>query len=594
MNTFLQGAAAKALGWTLVHSLWEGAAAALALAAVVTLSRSARVRYGAACAAMVATLAGFAVTFLRMLPAQGSAGAVRLEPAAPGIASVGGALVSSWHAADLLPWLAPVWMLGVVLFQVRWIASWASASRMRRVGVCRASDEWMVKLEALRIRLGVTRAVALLESCLTEVPVVVGYAKPAILVPLGLLAGLPVGQMEAILLHELAHIRRGDYLVNLLQVFAEGVLFYHPAAWWISRVIRAERENCCDDIVVAARVDAHEYASALAALEESRIGQAALAATGGSLVKRIRRLLNGDGPRVAPAIPAGVLAVTFAVALMAWPAPQAAKPTPYQKWVTEDVVYIITAEEKQAFAGLKADEEREKFIAQFWDRRNPVPGSAENQFRKEHYRRIAYVNDRYKGTIPGWKTDRGRIYITYGPPDEIESHPSGTRAGDRGYPWEQWMYHLIQGVGTNIIIDFEDRGNTGEFHMTKDPNPPQAQMRGGQAGVMAVLLWQSEGPGQHASVALSNRQMAITVPIEFAAKAYAIRWHTARGVEDIAWSAVNPPSCGAGPDDGACIKDKFVTRGPLTLPPGSYTLDAQVRAADGSQEKSYVVKFKVN
>lgn len=491
MNEFVRSAAAKALGWTLIHSLWEGAAAALALALVLALTRSARVRYWAACAAMLALAAAFAFTFWRVLPEQPAAAAARIRfPEIAPPPSGAGAQGSPWQFANLLPWLAPVWMMGVILFQLRWIASWLAASKMRRVGVCRAPGAWIARMDALRGRLRMTGGVALLESCLTDVPVVIGYAKPMILVPLGLLAGLPVSQMEAILLHELAHIRRGDYLVNLLQTFLEGLLFYHPAAWWISRVIRTERENCCDDLVVATQGDPHGYASALAALAETRIQQAALAATGGSVVKRIRRLLDhGEGPRVAPAIPAAILAVTFAVALAAWPAPQSAKPavSPYQKWLDEEVVYIITPAEKQAFTALRTDDERKKFIEQFWERRNPVPGSADNQFMKEHYRRLAYANDRFKtNSGPGWKTDRGRIYIHYGPPDEIESHPSGgkyTRPPSEGggntmtYPFEQWMYRHIEGVGTNIIIEFVDKTGTGDYRMTTDPHAKDAVKR---------------------------------------------------------------------------------------------------------------------
>ena len=112
---------------------------------------------------------------------------------------------------------------------------------------------WQERLDRLARALRLSRPVALLESCLAEVPVVIGYVRPVILMPVGLLAGLPAGQVESILLHELAHIRRHDYLVNLLQTSVEGLLFYHPAVWWISGVIRAERENCCDDLVVATR-----------------------------------------------------------------------------------------------------------------------------------------------------------------------------------------------------------------------------------------------------------------------------------------------------------------------------------------------------
>ncbi|HTQ53691.1 MAG TPA: GWxTD domain-containing protein [Bryobacteraceae bacterium] len=157
--------------------------------------------------------------------------------------------------------------------------------------------------------------------------------------------------------------------------------------------------------------------------------------------------------------------------------------TPYKKWLNEDVVYIITDEEKTAFKRLQTDEEREQFIEQFWLRRDPTPDTEENEFKEEHYRRIAYANDHYASGIPGWKTDRGRIYIMYGPPDEIESHPSGgtyERPMEEGggetstYPFEQWRYRYLEGIGTNIIIEFVDPTMSGEYHMTMDPSEKDA------------------------------------------------------------------------------------------------------------------------
>ncbi|HYL35049.1 MAG TPA: GWxTD domain-containing protein [Bryobacteraceae bacterium] len=157
--------------------------------------------------------------------------------------------------------------------------------------------------------------------------------------------------------------------------------------------------------------------------------------------------------------------------------------TPYKKWLNEDVVYIITDEEKKAFKGLNTDEERQQFIEQFWLRRDPTPDTEENEFKEEHYRRIAYANEHFPSGIPGWKTDRGRIYITFGPPDEIESHPSGgtyERPFEEGggttstYPFEQWRYRYIDGIGNNIVIEFVDTTMSGEYHMTMDPSEKDA------------------------------------------------------------------------------------------------------------------------
>jgi GWxTD domain-containing protein len=150
----------------------------------------------------------------------------------------------------------------------------------------------------------------------------------------------------------------------------------------------------------------------------------------------------------------------------------------FKKWLEEDVGYIITDEERTAFRRLSNDEEREQFIEQFWLRRNPDPESLANDYREEHYRRIAYTNQHFASGIPGWKTDRGRIYIMYGPPDEIEAHPSGghyQRPIEEGggststYPFEQWRYRYIEGVGQNIILEFVDPTMTGEYRMTMDP-----------------------------------------------------------------------------------------------------------------------------
>ena len=166
--------------------------------------------------------------------------------------------------------------------------------------------------------------------------------------------------------------------------------------------------------------------------------------------------------------------------------------TPYKKWLNEDVVYIITDEERTAWKRLSTDEEREQFIEQFWLRRDPTPDTEENEYKEEHYRRIAYANERFASGIPGWKTDRGRIYIIYGPPDEIDAHPSGgtyERPPEEGggetstYPFEDWRYRYIEGVGSDIIIEFVDPTMTGEYHMTMDPSEKDALLYVPNAGL---------------------------------------------------------------------------------------------------------------
>ncbi|HEY4088368.1 MAG TPA: GWxTD domain-containing protein [Bryobacteraceae bacterium] len=519
---------AAAIGRTLLHSLWEGAVVALMLSIVLAAARRPVVRYAAACAAMIAMVAGIGVTLVMLWPAP----AVRyaLPPLALAGTVAGGGFASPMNVvkpADVFGWLAPLWAAGVVLFYLRGAAGWIAARRLRRAGVCEVAAFWQECVGQLAARMGVTKAVALLESALAESPVVMGHLRPVVLLPIGLLAGLPAAQVEAILLHELAHVRRRDYLVNLMQAAMEGILFYHPAVWWVSGVMRSERENCCDDLVVAATGSAREYASALIAIEGMRTAGAALvtpmAATGGSLMKRVARLLGRSSWRdgvVMPAVAAVLtLAVAGAVAVQGRPAPvrkaqqpaavvvekkaesaplvkapaaetpktllaqNTAPPAPpaalpdlpprYKKWSDNDVVYIITDAEKKAFRQLATDEERDYFMKQFWDRRDPTPGTAENEMKEEHYRRIGYANALFSTTVPGWKTDRGRIYIQYGPANEIESHPG---AADQA-AFEQWHYRYIDGVGQNIIIEFVDKDGTGDYRMTMDPNEKDALLK---------------------------------------------------------------------------------------------------------------------
>ncbi len=157
--------------------------------------------------------------------------------------------------------------------------------------------------------------------------------------------------------------------------------------------------------------------------------------------------------------------------------------TPYKKWLQEEVPYIISDEERAAFLQLQTNEEREQFIEAFWQRRDPTPDTVENEFKEEHYRRIAYANERFASGIPGWRTDRGRIYIIWGKPDEIESHPTGgnyNRPDNEGggqtetYAFEQWRYRYMEGIGSNIIIEFVDPSGTSEYHMTMDPGEKDA------------------------------------------------------------------------------------------------------------------------
>jgi len=481
-----------------------------------------------------------------------------------------------------LPWLGAIWIAGALAYQLRTLASYFLALRHRRRGVCCPPDYWQLRLNELRAMLCVSGPVRLLESSLAEVPIVIGHIRPFILMPVGLLANLPVQQVETILLHELAHIRRYDYLVNLLQTAIEGLLFYHPALWWFSGVVRAERENCCDDLVVAISGDAHEYAAALAALEENRgtLQAAALAATGGHLVKRIRRLLGQPerSAHLAPVFSAGFLTIAAAVALAAWQVKPATN-SPYDRWLNEDVTYIITGAERSSFEQLWTDAEKTQFIKQFWLRRDPTPDTAENEFKVEHYRRIGYANERYAAqTLPGWKTDRGRIYITWGPPDEIESHPSGNNVTP---PFEKWRYRGMPQTGLGAFLEFIDSSRTSEYRMS--------ETRIGNIFVSATR-------GARAWVIVSpERQISPGIPLDFDARQYAIEISVRTTDGQSKWKTSSIVSlCKYAPAESGCLLHPGYEPGPSAiLEPGAYILDATISDRSGLTSHSYAVNFTV-
>jgi len=190
--------------------------------------------------------------------------------------------------------------------------------------------------------------------------------------------------------------------------------------------------------------------------------------------------------------------------------------TPYKKWLEEEVPYIISNEERSAFLQLATNEEREQFIESFWQRRDPTPDTVENEFKEEHYRRIAYANERFASGVPGWRTDRGRIYIIWGPADEIESHPTGgmyNRPSEEGggqtstYPFEQWRYRYLEGIGNNIIIEFVDPSGSGEYHMTMDPGEKDALAKVPGAGLSDL-----EAMGMSSKTDRFNRTDGSTAP----------------------------------------------------------------------------------
>ncbi len=313
-------------GWTLVHFVWEGGAIAVACAiALRLLARgAANARYLVACAGLAAMLVapvGTAV-FLSMRPMHAPGERARVDgrnapPVSPiaahaDLATQGAdahgsradrlapiaSTVSAWTArldpVRVMPMVVGFWLLGVALLVGRMVAGWWCVRDLQRSAIVAAPSPWQPAAERIAARLGLGRAVRVVESVAVDVPVVLGWLQPAILLPVAALAHLTPSQVEAILAHELAHVRRHDYLVNLLQTIAETLLFYQPGVWWVSARIRAEREHCCDEVAVRVSGDALGYARALTALETWRSAATplALAATDGSLLERVRRILR--------------------------------------------------------------------------------------------------------------------------------------------------------------------------------------------------------------------------------------------------------------------------------------------------------------
>ena len=314
------------LGWTLVHFLWQGALLAVVLAVVLKAMKrcSSESRYVAACVAMVAlllcpilTLETFAPEFVRRVAASGGDAA----PAATlnWLMQSLGRLLDSPLASQLLKAMVGAWGFGVAFLLARLLFGWLRVQQVRRSATPVNCMPIQGRMSVMALRIGIERPVRLMESALAQGPAVVGFLRPMILLPTAAITGLWPVQIEAILAHELAHIRRHDYLVNLLQSFVETLLFYHPAVWWVSARIREERENCCDDLAVKACGDRTFYAGCLADLDDLRPSamELAMAASGGALLWRIRRILLLPDRETRTVIPvAAVLAMLMSSGLL--------------------------------------------------------------------------------------------------------------------------------------------------------------------------------------------------------------------------------------------------------------------------------------
>ena len=285
----------QTLGWTLIHFLWEGLALALLFQGLITLCRTANARYNLAFATLGAMALAPVMTFAILDATYGAAGDIALLATTNVPLETSQALgaADGAPASPLLNGLVVLWFIGVAALSLRVAGGWYVADSLRRRDVSPLPPALRARFERLRSSLGISRPVQFLQSAIVNAPAVVGWLRPVVLIPISAVVGLSPAQLEAVIVHELAHIRRFDALANLLQMAVETMLFYHPAVWWISRRIRVEREHCCDDVAVNMSGDALDYAKALASLEEWRgLPLPALAANGGVLKHRISRLLG--------------------------------------------------------------------------------------------------------------------------------------------------------------------------------------------------------------------------------------------------------------------------------------------------------------
>jgi GWxTD domain-containing protein len=412
-------------------------------------------------------------------------------------------------------------------------------------------------------------------------PGVYGLLRPVLLLPQDIERRLTPDELDAVVAHEMAHVRRRDNLTTAFHMVVTALVWFHPFVWWIGRQLVNERERASDEAALGSGHSAEAYAEGLLKICRASVGLPAECVAGissSNLKARVEGIMRHheirsrgrvasvviglvaivvvaapliwglstpeftfaaetpvtepeEMPRqepaetVEPAVPVaetGEVVRPERVSLVEWLEQEAQtritdverrafesletvverervigqfwlrrEASPGGIWVEQEVPYIITAEERDVFESLEADEERERFIEQFWLRRDPTPGTGANEFRDEHYRRIAYANETFgfEGTA-GWRTDRGALYIIHGEPDAREARPDGgayflpaSEGGGRAvvYPFEQWRYRYIEGVGEEIVFEFVDAQADGNYRLALTPRTKIVGEPGGEA-----------------------------------------------------------------------------------------------------------------
>ncbi len=341
------------------------------------------------------------------------------------------------------------------------------------------------------------------ESDLVRVPITVGVIRPVVILPSDW-RDWPGPKLRAVTAHERAHVARHDPLRQLAASIYRSVAWFHPLAWWLRAHLAELAEQASDDAAIAAGEDRVKYAEALLSFIERtprRVQWEGVSmANRKTRMRRIDRVLDQNRELSRPSNNRAFAALFLAalpliyVATATRPVWAQAPVVPvadtkvcggspaYANWLNQDVTYIITSEERQAFERLGAEAECAQFVEQFWQRRDPA-------FKAEHYRRIAYANQHFASSMPGWRTDFGRIYITYGPPDEIESHTNGEkvqRPADQGggvtetYPFDQWVYRHNAALGDDVLFEFVDSAGDREYRLSLMGSPQDLEMLRGK------------------------------------------------------------------------------------------------------------------
>jgi beta-lactamase regulating signal transducer with metallopeptidase domain len=311
------------LGWTLLHFIWQGAALAALLAVAMAACRSAAARYALAVGALALMMASPVITFFWLhretipaarIGAQGSLPWVGTAAQHAVVAAVSGAPAAESQRVQptAMLWLVEIWFLGVLILSLRTAGGLLWIERMRRKEMRPIGQQLYERYVVLQRRMGLDRVIRYCECHCLDVPAVLGWFRPVVLLPMRALAGMDEQQIEAVIAHELAHIRRLDCFVNLFQIAVETLLFYHPAVWWVSQRVRAERENCCDDEAISVCGDRVIYVRALTLMEEWRTAPALMMAANRSpLGERVVRLLGLSGAAASGRARMGGLGVSL-------------------------------------------------------------------------------------------------------------------------------------------------------------------------------------------------------------------------------------------------------------------------------------------